>query len=81
MKVVPKDGAAFTVTELQDMVDGYIDVLEVKDGVVVFDADGAENEKLYNRMATEMVKEYDPEWNGFISGVAVVCPKRMIRVD
>ena len=81
MEAVPNDGAAFTVTELQDIVDGFIGVLEVKDGVIVFDEDGPAKDKLYNKEATKMVKEFNPEWEGFISGVAVVCPKRMIRVD
>lgn len=81
MKAVPKDGVAFSVTELQDLVDGYIDVMEVADGVVVFDADGAENNKLYNKVASDMVRECNPEWTGFISGNAVLCAKRMIRVD
>lgn len=81
MKAVPKDGVSFTVTELQDLVDGYIDMMEVRDGVIVFDADGAENDKLYNKVATDMAREYNPNWSGFISGNAVLCTKQMIRVD
>ena len=74
----PKDGVAFSVTELQDMVQGYIAVEEYEEGYMVFDVDGNEG-KLYNKKATELLREYNPEWKGFVAGNAVVCEK--VRVD
>lgn len=75
----PKDGVAFTVTELQDMVGGYIDIMELNDGMVVFDVDGALNDKLYNKAATDLIRYSNPEWNGYVAGNAVVCSR--VRVD
>ena len=74
-KVTPKDGVAFSITELQDYVDGYIDVLPIGGNYLVFDVDGPEKDKLYNKIATEMAYEHHPEWERYISGNAVVCER------
>lgn len=79
-RVIPKNGVAFTVAELQDLVDGYIGIEDVEDGVLVYDEDGAENDKLTNPVATQMVWDYDPNFEGYVAGVAVVCKKDEIRV-
>lgn len=75
MKVVPKNGAAFSIQELQDYVDGYIDVLPIEGGYLVFDVDGPAKDKLYNKAATELAYKHNPDWEGFISGNAVVCER------
>ena len=75
----PKDGVAFSVTELQDMVAGYITIEDIEGGYVVFDEEGAENDKLYNKTATELIRASNSEWDGFVAGNAVVCEH--IRVD
>lgn len=74
-KVIPKDGMAFTIQELQDYVDGYIDVLPVGENYLVFDVDGPEKDKLYNEAATELALKHNPEWGRFVSGNAVVCER------
>ena len=38
--VTPKDGVAFSVTELQDLVDGYIGVETTERGMLVYDENG-----------------------------------------
>lgn len=77
-KAAPKDGVAFTVTELQDMVAGYIDVVELDSGgYLVFDVDGPAKDKLYNKPATELLIQSGGK--GFIAGNAVVCSR--LRVD
>ena len=78
-EAIPRDGVAFSVTELQDLVQGYIDVVEIGESLIVFDVDGAYNNKLYNKTATELIRSSDSEWNGFVAGNAVVCSR--IRVD
>lgn len=76
----PKDGVAFTVTELQDMVGGYITLEELGDGqLVVYDVNGAYDDKLYNETATELIRDSNPKWEGFVAGNAVVCNR--VRVD
>ena len=76
---LPKDRVAFSVTELQDMVQGYIEVKEIRDGLLVYDVDGVLNDKLYNKTATELLRDYDESFEGFVAGNAVVCER--IRVD
>lgn len=84
-EAAPKDGVAFTVTELQDMVGGWIDIKEIGDNhLVVFDVDGARKDKLYNKTATELIRkawvsEDGEPWNSFVAGNAVICTQ--IRVD
>lgn len=75
----PKDGSAFSVTELQDMVAGYITMEEIDGGLVVYDVNGEYEDKLYNKKATELIRGSNPEWDGFVAGNAVVC--RKVRVD
>lgn len=84
---IPLDGEAFSVDELQTLVDGYIGVEQVAEGFVVFDDDGAYKCKYLNVEATKMVLEFKrsvdakdaEEWGGFVSGDAVVCKK--IKVE
>ena len=82
-KAAPKDGVAFTVTELQDMVGGWIDLKEIGEELIVFDVDGMFKDKLYNKTATELIRRYHQDdeepWNGYVAGNAVVCTK--VRVD
>ena len=77
-EAVPKRGAAFTVTELQDMVGGYIEVMDVNGGVLVYDSDGAIKEKLYNEKATKLILDSKPEWDDFVAGNAVFCKKIIV---
>ena len=77
-EAVPKIGAAFTVTELQDMVGGYIEVMDVNGGVLVYDSDGAIKEKLYNEKATKLILDSNPEWDDFVAGNAVFCKKIIV---
>lgn len=79
-KATPKNGVAFTVAELQDYVDGFIGLEDVEDGIIVFDENGGEDDKLYNPVATQMVWDYNPHYQGFIAGTALVCRRDEIRL-
>ena len=69
---------SFTLDELQDLVDGWVDIIQVDGGVIVFDADGKEKDKYMNFRATEMVRKFkasiNEPWDDFIAGTAVFCP-------
>lgn len=76
-RAVPKNGAAFTIAELQDYVGGYIGVEEVEEGFLVFNEDAEDS--VFNRPATDMVIGYNPNFQGIISGNAIVCARGQIR--
>lgn len=78
--VTPKDGVAFSVTELQDLVDGYIGVETTERGMLVYDENGTEDDKLFNPYATKLVQDFDPNFDELISGNVVICPREMIKV-
>ena len=80
-RITPKNGVTFTVTELQDIVDGYIGIEDVEEGILVFDEDGGEKDKVLNPTATRMIMDYDPNYDGFVSGVAVLCRKDQITLQ
>ena len=67
---------SFTIDELQDLVDGWIDVVPVVGGVLVFDADGKEKDKYMNFEATRILREAGID--DYIAGVAVFCPEGSI---
>lgn len=72
---------SFTVSELQDLVDGWIDVVPVAGGVLVFDADGQEKDKYMNFEATRILRTSGDKkhLDDYVAGVAVFCPEGAIR--
>ena len=56
-----KDGM-FTVTQLQDIVDGYVDVEDIGENCLVYNADGDLDDKPYNRKATELVRSHNKDF-------------------
>lgn len=70
----------FTVTQLQDIVDGYVDVEDIGENCLVYNADGDLDDKPYNRKATELVRSHNEEFRRIISGPAVVCKRGRIRL-
>ena len=82
-EAIPKDGVAFTVTELQDMVQGYVEIEDIEDElIIVYDVNGNYNNKLFNPKATEILKKAhadEPFYSGYVSGNALVCGNDMVR--
>lgn len=76
-RIRPSDDERFTITQLQDIVGGYIGILDVGDCVLVYN-DDAEDCPL-NLAATEIARRNE-EWKGNISGIALVCGRGMIKV-
>ena len=76
----PKNGSAYTVDEMQDIVGGYIDIADVGSGIRVFDIDGMEKGKIFNSKATAMLKQHDEDSTTLIAGNVLFCTREMIRV-
>lgn len=77
-EAAPKDGTAFSITELQDMVDGFVEIVDLDDCLLVYDVDGAWKDKLFNPEATRLLRRAhreDKDFGGFVAGNAVVCHK------
>ena len=73
----PLPGGGVTVSALQDIVGGFIEVADTDSGVLVFDVDGAAKDKLYNGKATLLLNRPGE----FVAGTAVLVPPGMIRPD
>ena len=72
----PLPDKTFTVSELQDMVGGFIEITDTPDGVLVYDVDGTAKDKLYNKRAAETVRTGE-----IIGGVALLLPPGSIKAD
>lgn len=72
----PSDDGRFTVTQLQDIVGGYIGIVDVGDAVLVYNDDSADLP--LNPEATRMAR-MNADWRGFVAGPAVVCGRGCIR--
>ena len=75
----PSDDERFSVTQLQDIVGGYIGILDVDDGLLIYNDDGPLNDKPINVEATRIAQQNE-EWKGYIAGPAIVCARGMIKV-
>lgn len=72
----PLPDKTFTVSELQDMVGGFIEITDTPDGVLVYDVDGAVKDKLYNKSATGLIRTGE-----MIAGVALLLSPGSIKAD
>jgi uncharacterized protein DUF3846 len=79
-EIQPRDGKTFKLDELQEYVDGPIQIIDLFDGsVMVVNEEGKiDRNKLsmyYNRVASELYNNS----NDFIVGPVVVCPADLIE--
>lgn len=73
------DDDRFRVSQLQDIVGGYIGIVDIGDRVIIYNDEGDLNDLPINATATGLAKS-NPEWKGYIAGPAVVCGRNKIRV-
>ena len=93
-EAIPKDGVAFTVRELQDLIQGFVEIVDIDDELImVYDVEGAEKGKIYNETATRILyRAYQEDHKNdtdeereqaepfrFVSGYALVCGNQMVR--
>ena len=75
----PKNGKTFELDELQDIVDGCIEIIRLNDGrMIIVDEDGKSKDKAVNIPATNILRR-DHYTTDYIVGTAIVCDADMIE--
>ena len=74
----PKNGKTFALTEMQEIVGGYIEPIRLNDGrMIIVDEDGKSKGKAVNIPATNILRR-DHYTTDYIVGTAIVCDADMI---
>ena len=75
----PKNGKTFGLTEMQEIVGGYIEPIRLNDGrMIIVDEDGKSKDKAVNIPATNILRR-DHFTTDYIVGTAIVCDADMIE--
>ena len=77
-RLSPADDGRFTVTQLQDIVGGYIGIVDIGDMVLVYNDEGDLDDKPINQEATRLAAVSEG-WKGYVAGPALVCRRGKIR--
>ena len=74
----PKNGKTFALTEMQEIIGGYVEPIRLNDGrVIIVDEDGKSKDKAVNIPATNILRR-DHFTTDYIVGTAIVCDADMI---
>ena len=74
----PKNGKTFALTEMQEIVGGYVEPIRLNDGrMIIVDEDGKSKGKAVNIPATNILRR-DHYTTDYIVGTAIVCDADMI---
>ena len=75
----PKNGKTFGLTEMQEIVGGYIEPIRLNDGrMIIVDEEGKSKNKAVNIPATNILRR-DHFTTDYIVGTAIVCDADMIE--
>lgn len=75
----PKNGKAFALTEMQEIIGGYIEPIRLNDGrMIIVDEDGKSKDKAVNIPATNILRR-DHFTTDYIVGTAIVCDADMLE--
>ena len=75
----PKNGKTFALTEMQEIVGGYVEPIRLNDGrMIIVDEDGKSKGKAVNIPATNILRR-DHFTADYIVGTAIVCDADMIE--
>ena len=74
----PKNGKTFALTEMQEIIGGYVEPIRLNDGrMIIVDEDGKSKDKAVNIPATNILRR-DHYTTDYIVGTAIVCDADMI---
>ena len=75
----PKNGKTFTLTEMQEIIGGYVEPIRLNDGrMIIVDEDGKSKGKAVNIPATNILRR-DHFTTDYIVGTAIVCDADMVE--
>ena len=75
----PKNGKTFGLTEMQEIIGGYIEPIRLNDGrMIIVDEDGKSKNKAVNIPATNILRR-DHFTTDYIVGTAIVCDDDMVE--
>ena len=75
----PKNGKTFGLTEMQEIIGGYIEPIRLNDGrVIIVDEEGKSKDKAVNIPATNILRR-DHFTTDYIVGTAIVCDADMVE--
>ena len=75
----PKNGNTFGLTEMQEIIGGYVEPIRLNDGrMIIVDEDGKSKDKAVNIPATNILRR-DHYTTDYIVGTAIVCDADMIE--
>ena len=75
----PKNGKTFALTEMQEIIGGYIEPIRLNDGrMIIVDEEGKSKDKAVNIPATNILRR-DHYTTDYIVGTAIVCDADMIE--
>ena len=75
----PKNGKTFALTEMQEIVGGYIEPIRLNNGrMIIVDEEGKSKDKAVNIPATNILRR-DHYTTDYIVGTAIVCDADMVE--
>lgn len=80
INIEPKNGKYFSLSELQTIVSGYIEIVNLYDGrLMVVNEEGKLNNLCINHQATGIFNAAFPNTIDVIVGDVLICSKKQIR--
>ena len=74
----PKNGKTFALTEMQEIIGGYVEPIRLNDGrIIIVDEEGKSKDKAVNIPATNILRR-DHFTTDYIVGTAIVCDSDMV---
>lgn len=79
IEVAPKNGTDFSLEELQSIVGGWIEIVNLRDGrLLCLDEVGKLDGKERNHVATDIYRQAFPQCKDFIVGDVLLCNEDQI---
>lgn len=80
ISVFPANGTDFTLEELQQYVEGYIEIIDISENVIMVVNEDGKGMLEPNGMATVIAKRLRAIFpNDYIAGNALMCPSDMVK--